>query len=140
MAKETEQGVTIKLCQKAGEYTHDSYVCSQAFYLRQRSAMLFVHFACVDLGHGADSIIQVGSDSLSCFYIYKFVTTNTLNCRHTLAFILSRTLERTERQLTGLQLDLSVGLPFLSTGVTTPTFHNSGNFPSVIEALMILVR
>ena len=48
-------------------------------YLRQRSEILFVHFACVYLHNGADSIIQVGSDSLSSFYIFKFVTTNTFN-------------------------------------------------------------
>ena len=41
---------------KACEYTHDSYLCSQAFYLRTKSVITF-------LG-GADSIIQVGSDSL----------------------------------------------------------------------------
>ena len=35
---------------------------------------------------GADSIIQVGSDSLIlCFIIYKFVTTNTFNCHCTIA-------------------------------------------------------
>ena len=37
---------------------------------------------------GADSIIQVGSDSLIlCFIIYKFVTTNTFNCHGTIAHI-----------------------------------------------------
>ena len=59
----------------------------ESCYLRQRSAMLFVYFACFYLHDRADSIIQVGSDSLSCFYIYKFVTTNTFNCHDTIAQI-----------------------------------------------------
>ena len=38
-------------------------------YLRQRSAMLFAPKECVNLLGRADSIIQVGSDSLSlCFW------------------------------------------------------------------------
>ena len=45
--------------------------------------MLFVHFACVYLRNGADSIILVGSSS---FYIYKFVTTNMFNCSDTIAY------------------------------------------------------
>ena len=37
---------------------------------------------------GPDSIIQVGSDSLtSCSIIYKFVTTNTFNCLNTIAYM-----------------------------------------------------
>ena len=49
--------------------------------------MLFLQFACVYLHDGADSIIEVGSYSLSCCCIYKFVTTNTFNCHDTIAYI-----------------------------------------------------
>ena len=49
-------------------------------YLGTKSALTF-------LG-GADLIIQVGSDSiLLCSVIYKFVTTSTFNCHHTIACI-----------------------------------------------------
>ena len=49
-------------------------------YLSTKSALTF-------LG-GANSIIQVGSDSiLLCSVIYKFVTTNTFNCHNTIAYI-----------------------------------------------------
>ena len=51
-------------------------MCSQAFFLHKRSAMLFAH---------KDLIIQVGSDLVHlCSVIYKFVTTNTFNCHGTI--------------------------------------------------------
>ena len=64
------------------------------FALRTKSALTF-------LG-GADSKIQVGSDSL--FYvlsIYKFVTTNTFNCHNTLEEITLKTSELQQRAVEG---------------------------------------
>ena len=50
--------------------------------------MLFAHKECAYYLGWADSVIQVGSDSLLlCSFIYKFVTTNMFNCHGTIAFI-----------------------------------------------------
>ena len=65
-----EQGVTITLF--LFEQKESNAICTQRVRL--------------PIKVGADSIIQVESDSiLLCSVIYKFVTTNTFNCHGTIA-------------------------------------------------------
>ena len=52
-----------------------SYICAQRVHL--------------PIQVGADSKIQVGSDSILLWsVVYKFVTTNTFNCHGTIAYII----------------------------------------------------